>query len=69
MKVLSVAVSPCPNDTFIFGPWALGFTPHPAGRDSRFFWHDVQELNQGALTGTWDVTKVSAATALRLGGW
>lgn len=67
MKILSVAVSPCPNDTFIFGSWALGFTPHPAGRDSRFFWHDVQELNQGALADTWDVTKVSAATALRLG--
>ena len=35
MKILSVAVSPCPNDTFIFGSWALGFTPHPAERDNR----------------------------------
>ena len=24
----------------------------------------IWELNQGVLTGTWDVTKVSAATAL-----
>jgi 1,4-dihydroxy-6-naphthoate synthase len=66
MNPLSVAISPCPNDTFIFGAWVLGLTTPPAGRDSRFFWHDVQELNQGALTGTWDVVKVSAATALRL---
>jgi 1,4-dihydroxy-6-naphthoate synthase len=63
---LSVAISPCPNDTFIFGAWVLGLSPAPAGHDARFFWHDVQELNLGALAGTWDVTKVSAAMALRL---
>ena len=66
MNALTVAVSPCPNDTFIFGAWVLGLTPPPAGLDSRFFWHDVQELNQGAFAGAWDVIKVSAATALRL---
>jgi len=64
---LSIAISPCPNDSFIFGAWVLGLTPSPDGRDCRFFWHDVQELNQGAFAGTWDVIKVSAATALRLG--
>jgi 1,4-dihydroxy-6-naphthoate synthase len=63
---LSVAISPCPNDSFIFGAWVLGLSPAPLGHDSRFFWHDVQELNLGALAGTWDVVKVSAATALRL---
>ena len=67
MTPLSVAISPCPNDSFIFGAWVLGLTASPAGHDCRFFWHDVQELNQGALTGAWDVVKVSAATALRLG--
>lgn len=66
MTPLTVAVSPCPNDSFIFGAWVLGLTPSPAGHDCRFFWHDVQELNQGAFAGTWDVIKVSAATALRL---
>ena len=66
MNSLSVAISPCPNDTFIFGAWVLGLVPPPAGRDSRFFWHDVQELNQGAFAGEWDVVKVSAAAALRL---
>lgn len=66
MTPLTVAISPCPNDTFIFGAWILGRTPAPAGLDSRFFWHDVQELNQGAFHDDWDVIKVSAATALRL---
>jgi 1,4-dihydroxy-6-naphthoate synthase len=63
---LNVAISPCPNDSFIFGAWVLGQSATPAGHDCRFFWHDVQELNLGALAGTWDVIKVSAATALRL---
>ncbi|MBE1424028.1 1,4-dihydroxy-6-naphthoate synthase [Desulfomicrobium macestii] len=67
MTPLSVAISPCPNDSFIFGAWVLGLTASPAGRDCRFFWHDVQELNQGAFAGAWDVIKVSAATALNLG--
>lgn len=67
MTALTVAISPCPNDSFIFGPWVLGLFPH--GLDTRFFWHDVQELNQGALDSAWDVVKVSAATALRLDGY
>jgi 1,4-dihydroxy-6-naphthoate synthase len=66
MNALTIAVSPCPNDSFIFGAWALGHVPSPAGRSCRFFWHDVQELNQGASADTWDLTKVSAAVALRL---
>lgn len=66
MNALTVALSPCPNDTFVFGAWVLGLIPPPAGLDSRFHWHDVQELNEGAVRGDWDVIKVSAATALRL---
>lgn len=27
MTTLSVAISPCPNDTFIFGAWILGHAP------------------------------------------
>lgn len=65
MNSLSVAISPCPNDSFIFGSWILGHTPLSA-YDCRFFWHDVQELNTKALAQTWSVTKVSAATAIRL---
>lgn len=66
MTALSVAISPCPNDTFIFAAWILGAVSAPHGMDSRFLWHDVQELNHGAFSGRWDITKVSAATALRL---
>ena len=66
MTSLQVAISPCPNDTYIFAAWILGQVVGPGGPDSRFLWHDVQELNQGALQDAWDVVKVSAATALRL---
>ncbi len=65
MNPLHVAISPCPNDTYIFGAWILGLAHLPAS-DFRFHWHDVQELNDGALQGRWDIIKVSAATALRL---
>ena len=34
MNPLTVAVSPCPNDSFIFGAWVLGLTSSPAGHDS-----------------------------------
>ncbi|MBC7354731.1 MAG: 1,4-dihydroxy-6-naphthoate synthase [Desulfomicrobiaceae bacterium] len=60
---MNVAISPCPNDTWIFGSWILGRVPGPA---ARFFWHDVQELNERAAQGCFDVIKVSAAAALGL---
>lgn len=66
MLPLTVAISPCPNDSFIFGAWVLGLIPHSHEQDARFHWHDVQELNQAAFSGTWDIIKVSAAAALRL---
>lgn len=63
---VSVAVSPCPNDTAIFGSWILGQGKQfPAVRAS-FAWADVEELNQAAAQGKHDVVKVSAAQALRL---
>ncbi len=61
---LTVAVSPCPNDTFIFGAWVLGYVPGAPG--ARFFWHDVEELNQAAGRGAYDVVKVSAVCGLGL---
>lgn len=61
---LTVAVSPCPNDTFIFGAWALGYAP--GAPDARFFWHDVEELNRAAGRGEYDVVKVSAVRGLGL---
>jgi 1,4-dihydroxy-6-naphthoate synthase len=62
-RPLSVAVSPCPNDTFIFAAWVLGLAPGP---QARFHWADVQRLNQDAAAGRFDVVKLSAAAALAL---
>lgn len=63
---LSVAVSPCPNDTFIFASWVLGLVPEIPGRPARFTWADVEELNRSAAAGRFDVVKLSAAAALKL---
>lgn len=66
---LSVAVSPCPNDTFIFAAWVLGLSPGPGPEpraDACFHWADVQQLNQSAAAGRFDVVKLSAAAALAL---
>jgi len=65
-RAVSVALSPCPNDTAIFGSWILGQGKQfPAVRAS-FVWADVEELNQAAAQSRHDVIKVSAAQALRL---
>lgn len=68
MNNLSVAISPCPNDTFIFAAWVLGLVPGVAGRPARFGWADVEELNDAAENGRYDVVKLSAAAALHLEG-
>ncbi len=65
MTLLRVAISPCPNDTFIFGPWILGMVGKDAPR-AEFVFADVEELNARALANDFDVIKVSAATALQL---
>lgn len=61
---LRVAVSPCPNDTYIFAAWMLGLVDGAPA--SRFFWDDVQSLNQAAAAGHYDVVKVSAVQGLSL---
>jgi len=64
---LTVAISPCPNDTFIFGAWVSGLVPEVLGFPARFIWADVEELNRSAGQGAYAVVKVSAITALSLG--
>jgi 1,4-dihydroxy-6-naphthoate synthase len=57
VKPLSLAYSPCPNDTFIFTGWVEG---HIAGAPpvvERF--EDIDTLNQIALRGEPDIVKVS----------
>jgi 1,4-dihydroxy-6-naphthoate synthase len=65
-NALTIGLSPCPNDTFIFGSWVLGRIPDIPGRCSRFFWQDIQNLNEAADQERFDIVKVSAVQALRL---
>jgi len=54
---LTLAYSPCPNDTFIFTPWVEG---HIAGAPpvvERL--EDIDVLNRAALAGEADIVKVS----------
>jgi 1,4-dihydroxy-6-naphthoate synthase len=57
-RTLSMAYSPCPNDTFMFHAVASG---ELAGKDFGFavHLHDVETLNRLALESRYDVTKIS----------
>ena len=55
---LALAISPCPNDTFIFHALATGALSLKTA-DLRVSLHDVETLNQAALTGLFDITKLS----------
>jgi 1,4-dihydroxy-6-naphthoate synthase len=57
MKI-SVGFSPCPNDTFIFDAWVnrkIAF----GDLDLDIYLEDVQTLNEWALAGKLDVSKIS----------
>lgn len=56
-RVLSVGISPCPNDTFVWGGLALGQVRTPFRL--LFFYEDIQALNLAAQEGRFDVVKVS----------
>jgi 1,4-dihydroxy-6-naphthoate synthase len=55
--VLSLGISPCPNDTFIFCAMAPGY---------RLVLDDVEALNRRAEAGELDVTKISVAAYGRI---
>jgi 1,4-dihydroxy-6-naphthoate synthase len=57
MKPLTLAYSPCPNDTFIFTPWVEGYVDGAPPVVERF--EDIDTLNRLALLGEPDVVKVS----------
>ncbi len=57
--VLSLGYSPCPNDTYIFNGLAHGRTPMAGARFSAPLLEDVETLNDWALQGRLDVTKLS----------
>lgn len=53
---MKIAISPCPNDTYLFHAWVAGLldTPPP-----EVTFADIQELNRIALTGVFQLIKVS----------
>ncbi len=55
--MLSLAISPCPNDTFIFWAMTGGY---------RLELDDVESLNRRAEEGEFDVTKISVAAYGRI---
>ncbi|MFI3295464.1 MAG: 1,4-dihydroxy-6-naphthoate synthase [Rikenellaceae bacterium] len=57
---LSLHISPCPNDTFIFHALFSGLIDHSLGQFT-FHFEDISQLNQRALEGEADIIKVSAA--------
>lgn len=58
MKKLSVAITPCPNDVFSFFHLIRG-SMAPDGCCLDFTFRDVEALNQAALAGEFDITKLS----------
>ena len=56
---LSVAFSPCPNDTFVFDAWVNGRLPGAPAVEVTFA--DVDVTNTAAERGDFDVVKVSYA--------
>lgn len=57
MKI-SLGFSPCPNDTFIFDA-LIHHKIDTEGLEFEVFFDDVETLNQKALNGTLDITKLS----------
>ena len=55
---LSMAYSPCPNDTFMFRDVAAGLLARH-GYDIAVHLHDVETLNRKALENAFDITKIS----------
>ncbi len=59
LPALSIGFSPCPNDTFIFQALVAGLIPTPDFTLLPETLADVETLNQWAMEGRLDVTKLS----------
>jgi 1,4-dihydroxy-6-naphthoate synthase len=55
---LSLGFSPCPNDTYIFDAW-VNKKMHGGDIEVDIFLEDVQTLNEWAIQGKLDITKIS----------
>ena len=58
MQKLTLGFSPCPNDTFIFDA-LIHHKIDTEGLDFEVFYDDVETLNQKAMRGELDITKLS----------
>ena len=63
---LSIGFSPCPNDTFIFDA-LVNKLIDTKGFEFEVFLEDVQTLNQWAMEGRLDITKLSFPALFRSG--
>jgi len=59
MKPLSIGFSPCPNDTYIFCGLVKGHIPFAGWSLQSEQLEDVETLNEWALQGRLDITKLS----------
>lgn len=57
MTPLTLAYSPCPNDTYIFAAWTNGLLPDAPS--VRVQLADIDELNDAAAHGAYELIKVS----------
>ncbi len=57
---LKLHISPCPNDTFMFDALINGRIDSE-GLQFEVEYHDIEELNQGALSHRADISKISCA--------
>lgn len=64
---LTLGFSPCPNDTFIFDAMVNGLID-TRGLSFDYVMEDVETLNEMALRGQLDITKLSYGTYLNLSG-
>lgn len=58
MQPLTLAISPCPNDTFIFDAM-LHHKVDTEGLEFKLVFADVEQLNQSAFKQMYDITKLS----------
>jgi 1,4-dihydroxy-6-naphthoate synthase len=62
---IRAAISPCPNDVFIFAGLIEGAVPaggpSGSGLEFDFEFHELETLNLGAQEGRWDLAKISYA--------
>jgi len=59
MKTLSIGFSPCPNDTYIFCGLVKRYISHPGWNLQPEMLEDVETLNEWAMKGKLDITKLS----------